>query len=97
MADWSISAECVGYDPDMFFPERGGATAAAKELCRVCIVRQDCLDYALDNGIHHGIWGGTSERQRRVIRRQRAGLSIVASEVTSDSDNVIAITFEQEV
>lgn len=31
----------------------------------------DCLNYALDNTIEHGMWGATSERQRRVLRRER--------------------------
>ena len=36
------------------------------------MVREDCLEYALQNGVKFGIWGGMSERERRRIRRQRA-------------------------
>jgi WhiB family redox-sensing transcriptional regulator len=35
-------------------------------------VREDCLEYALDNGEKFGIWGGMSERERRRLRRARA-------------------------
>jgi len=53
-------------------PRRGASTREAKEVCRGCVVREDCLEYALANGEKFGIWGGMSERERRRIRRQRA-------------------------
>ena len=65
-------SNCLGVDPDLFFPERGASTREAKEVCRGCEVRIDCLEYALQNGEKFGIWGGMSERERRRIRRQRA-------------------------
>ncbi len=40
-------------------------------MCRGCVVREDCLEYALANGEKFGIWGGLSERERRRIRRMR--------------------------
>jgi WhiB family redox-sensing transcriptional regulator len=69
---WQDFANCLGVDPDLFFPERGASTREAKEVCRGCVVREDCLEYALDNGEKFGIWGGMSERERRRLRRQRA-------------------------
>jgi len=69
---WQDRANCLGVDPDLFFPERGASTREAKEVCRGCEVRQQCLDYALENGEKFGIWGGLSERERRRLRRQRA-------------------------
>ena len=69
---WQDDANCLGVDPDLFFPERGASTREAKEVCRACAVRVDCLEYALVNGEKFGIWGGLSERERRRIRRQRA-------------------------
>lgn len=68
---WELS-NCLGVDPDLFFPERGASTREAKEVCRGCVVREDCLEYALVNGEKFGIWGGMSERERRRIRRERA-------------------------
>ena len=70
--DWHDYANCLGVDPDLFFPERGASTREAKEVCRGCEVRHDCLEFALQNGEKFGIWGGLSERERRRIRRQRA-------------------------
>ncbi|GAC1309502.1 MAG: transcriptional regulator WhiB2 [Acidimicrobiales bacterium] len=70
--DWKSKANCMGVDPDLFFPERGMSTREAKEVCKGCVVREDCLEYALANGEKFGIWGGLSERERRRIRRARA-------------------------
>ena len=69
---WQERANCLGVDPDLFFPERGASTREAKAVCGGCEVKADCLEYALDNGEKFGIWGGLSERERRRLRRQRA-------------------------
>ena len=69
--DWTEFSNCIGVDPDLFFPERGASTREAKEVCRNCIVASACLEFALANGEKHGIWGGMSERERRRIRSQR--------------------------
>ena len=69
---WQDQANCLGVDPDLFFPERGASTREAKEVCRGCVVREECLEYALSNGEKFGIWGGMSERERRRVRRARA-------------------------
>jgi WhiB family transcriptional regulator, redox-sensing transcriptional regulator len=69
---WQAQANCMGVDPDLFFPERGASTREAKEVCRGCVVREDCLEFALANGEKFGIWGGMSERERRRLRRARA-------------------------
>ena len=69
---WQSRANCMGVDPELFFPERGASTREAKEVCRGCVVRTECLEYALANGEKFGIWGGLSERERRKVRRSRA-------------------------
>lgn len=84
---WWDYANCLGVDPDLFFPERGASTREAKEVCRGCVVRDDCLEYALQNGEKFGIWGGMSERERRRIRRQRA---LARAAATAQSSSVIA-------
>ncbi len=68
---WQDQANCLGVDPDLFFPKRGASTKEAKEVCGQCDVRLVCLEYALVNGEKVGIWGGLSERERRRIRGQR--------------------------
>jgi WhiB family redox-sensing transcriptional regulator len=69
--EWQKQANCRGVDPDLFFPERGASTREAKEVCRGCVVREDCLEYALANRERVGIWGGLSESERRPMRRAR--------------------------
>lgn len=66
---WYEDAECKGKDGNLFYPERGGDVKEALKICGQCPVRLACLDYALRERINHGIWGGTSERQRRKMRR----------------------------
>ena len=69
---WQERANCLGVDPDLFFPERGASTKEAKAVCGGCEVKAECLEYALRHGEKFGIWGGLSERERRRVRRQRA-------------------------
>ena len=57
---WQEYANCLGVDPDLFFPERGASTREAKEVCRGCVVREECLEFALQNGEKFGIWWRTS-------------------------------------
>ncbi|NBV89206.1 MAG: WhiB family transcriptional regulator [Betaproteobacteria bacterium] len=80
-ADWRTLAACRAHDPALFFPERGqhDRVVKAKAICSTCLVKEPCLAYALDNSEQHGIWGETSERQRRKMRseRKRIPLSVV--------------------
>jgi WhiB family redox-sensing transcriptional regulator len=69
---WQGEALCAQTDPEAFFPEKGGSTREAKRVCGRCLVRNDCLDYALAHDERFGIWGGLSERERRRLKR-RAG------------------------
>lgn len=66
---WQMKAACLEADPEIFFPERGGSSKAARTVCIRCDVRMECLRYALRNREQFGIWGGTSERERRKLRR----------------------------
>ncbi len=83
---WKTMANCAGVDPDLFYPERGASTREAKEVCRGCVVREDCLEFAIVNGEKFGIWGGMSERERRRIRRAR-GLTRVRTPLTAVSES----------
>lgn len=65
-------AACRGMDPGIFFPERGSSAMPAKTVCMVCPCRAACLAYALRHHEREGVWGGTSEKDRRkLLRRQR--------------------------
>ncbi|PKW11810.1 WhiB family transcriptional regulator, redox-sensing transcriptional regulator [Streptomyces sp. 1222.5] len=68
--DWSELGICRTADPDDLFVE-GAAQNRAKALCGGCGVRTECLAYALDQRIEHGIWGGMTERERRALLRRR--------------------------
>lgn len=63
--EWQERAQCAGTDTEAFYPEMGGSGVDAKRICARCEVRKECLDYALSRAEAHGIWGGTSERERR--------------------------------
>lgn len=69
--DWIDQGNCRGMHPSIWFPERGASVTRQKAICATCDVRQQCLDYALEHSIKSGIWGGTSERERRRIRSAR--------------------------
>lgn len=66
---WQAHARCHEVDPEIFFPERGGSSRAARAVCNNCPVQEECLRYALTNREQFGIWGGTSERERRKLRK----------------------------
>jgi WhiB family transcriptional regulator, redox-sensing transcriptional regulator len=74
--DWRSWAACRTVDPDLFFPRgRVGVVVehieAAKAVCRSCPVQEACLDYALASNQQDGVWGGTSEEDRRRLRPAR--------------------------
>lgn len=70
-------AACKGLsDPNVMFPVGDGkaaqvAIARAKTYCASCPVVDQCLEYALAIGEEHGVWGGTSETERRMILKRR--------------------------
>lgn len=64
---------CADKPPSLFFPSDGVGVEVAKRICEECPVQSQCLEYAIENRIDHGVWGGTSERQRRRIVKARAG------------------------
>ncbi|MDA8312001.1 MAG: WhiB family transcriptional regulator [Actinomycetota bacterium] len=71
-ATWRKRAACRGIDVEIFFPETEDADVeAAKAVCETCPVREACLEHALAHREREGVWGGTTERERRRILRQR--------------------------
>jgi WhiB family redox-sensing transcriptional regulator len=75
--DWRVRGLCLSEDPDLFFPiggiNSGRATLQtdeAKAVCRHCPVTRQCLAWAVDMGPVEGIWGGTTEGERRAMRRR---------------------------
>lgn len=71
--DWKDRAACIGYPNTLFFPAQDatrGQIERAKAICSVCPVTEPCLEYALETNQRSGIWGGTSEDQRKSVRRK---------------------------
>jgi len=66
---WMRDALCAEVDPELFYPESGESNRDAKRICAGCEVRAECLGYALAHREGHGVWGGTTERERRRLRR----------------------------
>lgn len=68
--DWSSKAECKGKDVEHFFSDIGTKKGmvmmvrAAKSVCQSCAVRQECLEYSIENNEEFGIWGGLTARER---------------------------------
>ena len=71
-APWKAHVACRGMSIDIFFPEHGQQNADAKTVCDACAVQAECLDAALGRPERHGIWGGTTERERRKLRPDAA-------------------------
>jgi WhiB family transcriptional regulator, redox-sensing transcriptional regulator len=68
---WIEQANCRGVDPDAFFVRGAAHARAALRLCQGCPVQEPCLEYALEEEIDFGVWGGLTERQRRSLQRRR--------------------------
>lgn len=74
-ASWRDDAACRDYPSAWWFVEEGKRGddrkyLDARPICRRCNVQAECLAYALEQDIRHGMWGGLSVRQRAELRRQ---------------------------
>ncbi len=70
---WSKQAACKGRTEELFV--MGAAQNRAKQVCRGCPVRTECLAEALDNRIEWGVWGGMTERERRAVLKRRPNVT----------------------
>lgn len=78
-APWMREAECTQTDPELFFPpsdHHGNQIRAAKTICKGCPVRPQCRAYALERPELGGIWGGTTDTERRRMR-SGAGMRVI--------------------
>lgn len=66
---WLLNAVCRGEPIETFFPPRGSSYERARELCSSCPARPECLSYALADPELVGFWAGTTEKQRKKMRR----------------------------
>jgi WhiB family transcriptional regulator, redox-sensing transcriptional regulator len=75
-AHWRDHAACRDVDPELFFPAGNAGPALlqiaqAKPVCAACPARLPCLDWAMASHQEAGVWGGTSEDERRILQRRR--------------------------
>ncbi len=77
---WMAEGNCRLHPPATFFPSDGVGVDKARKICRDCPVKARCLDYALEERIDHGVWGGCSERERRRILKRRRDEGLIADE-----------------
>ena len=69
--DWRAHALCArAAEPELFFAPGALEHRVAKRICRDCPVQVQCLTYAMEAPVDHGIWGGLTERERRGYRRK---------------------------
>ncbi|GAA1853871.1 hypothetical protein GCM10009836_37410 [Pseudonocardia ailaonensis] len=68
--NWRVAARCRTTDADALFV-RGAEQRQVRDFCGSCPVRTECLAYALDERVEHGVWGGMTERERRAVLRSR--------------------------
>lgn len=79
---WMAKGNCRNEPPSRFFPSDGVGVEVARRICAGCPVKSRCLEYALEQRIDHGVWGGASERERRRILKRRRDATIAASPVS---------------
>lgn len=73
--DWREDAVCRDLNPELFFPIGVTGQAVdqieiAKMYCSSCPSKDQCLEFAVTTNQEYGVWGGTTEDERRVLRRQ---------------------------
>jgi WhiB family redox-sensing transcriptional regulator len=79
-AQWMAEGKCRMVAPETFFPSDGLGVIKAQRVCATCPVASQCLEYALENHIDHGVWGGCSERERRrLLRARRQATTLISS------------------
>ena len=68
---WVEGAACAALPTGRFFPNEAESVAEAIAVCKQCPVSSECLAYALKHLMVNGIWGGTTEPERRRMLRMR--------------------------
>ena len=97
-------AKCAGIeDKDLFFPDNRKQEAERlhqlKAICASCIHSKECLEYALEKQIPHGIWGGSSPAERDAVAvsngkvNEFKGIALIIIQLTKKgvSANEIAV------
>lgn len=79
LGEWEAYAACRETPTPLYYPTRGDSDTPAfiRMFCDLCPVQGECLEYALSNRERHGIWGGTTEKERRALQAlRRKGVTV---------------------
>lgn len=74
--DWREDARCASTDPELFFPVgyKSGPDLRqieqAREVCKFCPVKAECLDWAVEAGIPDGVLGGLTPEERSILKKK---------------------------
>ncbi len=83
---WMAEGSCRMYPPTTFFPSDGVGVDKARKICAECPVKATCLEHALEHRIEHGVWGASSERERRRILKRRRLEAEATAEAAANSN-----------
>ena len=105
--NWEDFAACKDLpkeQKDDFFPEKADGHGKkqvnrARKICLDCPVVVECLHAALTTNEQYGVWGMTSPKQRRLLRKYNTTLDEDGNEVRlyEDLDNCIEILSEHMI
>lgn len=96
-ADWREDGSCAQVDPELFYPEKNVSPKTAKKVCAACPVKDLCLEWALENDERYGVWGGTTENERKQLRKDRKESdAIAAAQLAHESAEAEAPSIEPD-
>ncbi|MCX4580387.1 WhiB family transcriptional regulator [Streptomyces sp. NBC_01571] len=87
--DWRENSACGSADADELFAD-SPRQKRAKLICMGCPVRTECLAEALDERIEFGVWGGMTERERRVLLRRKPDVASWLSVLEAARDGMVS-------
>lgn len=87
---WVQRSACKGLDPIIFYPATDEEADEAKDVCARCPVLDDCLEHAISNREHNGVWGGATERERQRIIRRRRRMRAIGAKAEAATDGAVA-------
>ncbi|WP_419933202.1 WhiB family transcriptional regulator [Candidatus Poriferisodalis sp.] len=84
---WRERAACKDVDTNIFFIGPGKSPDTALAVCNRCEVKDECLQFALDNEEDFGIWGGLCADQRKKLRQARTAAPPLTRSESAARDN----------
>ena len=94
---WRVRGACRNVDPETFFPAPNEPSESAVTLCGGCDVQGPCLAWALQVGDCHGVWGGTTPRERRAMlvawrERVQPNGDVVGDDAVDEERRLLTLT-----